>query len=86
MALVDASDRFIFVDIRQLGSNTDGGVFSRSAFGQAFLIKQLDMPDPKPFPNKPDAGIFPNCIVADVTFLLRPDIMTPYQRNAKKNT
>ena len=36
MALVDASYRFIFMDVGQLGSNADGAVF-RSSFGQAFL-------------------------------------------------
>ena len=83
MALVDASYKFIFVDIGQLGSNADGGVFRRSEFGQAFLNKELDMPDPKPFPNMPEAGVFPCCIVADKAFPLRPDLMRPYPRKTK---
>ena len=70
MALVDASYHFIFVDIGQLGSNADGGVFRRSSFGQAFLNGELDIPPPKGLPNAPDLGILPYCIVGDDAFPL----------------
>ena len=83
MALVDASYRFIFVDVGQLGSNADGGVFRRSSFGQAFLNGELDVPPPKAFPNAPELGILPYCIVGDEAFPLRPDLMRPFPRKAK---
>ena len=83
MALVDASYRFIFVDVGQLGSNADGGVFRRSSFGQAFLNGELDIPPPKALPNAPEMGILPYYIVGDEAFPLRPDLMRPYLRKAK---
>ena len=85
IALVDASYRFIFVNIGQLESNADGGVFSRSAFGKAFLNGEWDLPEPKALPNAPEVGILPYCIVGDEAFPLRPDLMRPYPRKAKQN-
>ena len=80
MALVDSSYRFTFVDIGDHGSNADGAIFARSAFGQALLDCELDLPGPKELPNYPQGGVLPHCIVADEAFPLRPDIMRPYPR------
>ena len=44
MVLVDADYRFIYVDIRDYGSNADGSVFKNSSFGQAFVNGELDIP------------------------------------------
>ena len=74
---------FIFVDVGQLGSNADGGVFRRSSFGQAFLNGELNIPPPKGLPNAPDLGILPYCIVGDEAFPLRTDLMRPYPRKSK---
>ena len=70
MAIVDASYHFILVDIGQLGSNADGGVFRRSTFGQAYLNNELDVPGAKALPNAPQLGIFPHCIIGDEAFPL----------------
>ena len=75
MALVDASYRFIYVDIGEYGSNADGSTFKYSHFGQAFLSGNLDIPPPKPPPNFPEGGLLPHCIVADEAFPLRCDLM-----------
>ena len=80
MALVDSSYRFTFVDIGDYGSNADGAIFARSAFGQALLDGELDLPGPKELPNYPQGGVLPHCIVADEAFPLRPDIIRPYPR------
>ena len=80
MALVDSSYRFTFVDIGDYGSNADGAIFARSAFGQALLDGELDLPGPKELPNYPEGGVLLHCIVADGAFPLRPDIMRPYPR------
>ena len=71
------------MDVGQLGSNADGGVFRRSSFGQAFLNGDLDIPPPKALPNAPELGILLYCIVGDETFPLRPDLMRAYPRKAK---
>ena len=41
MAIADSQYRFIFIDIGQKGSVSDGGVFEHSAFGQAFIDGSL---------------------------------------------
>ena len=84
MALVDSSYRFTFVDIGDYGSNADGAIFTRSAFGQALLDGELDLPGPKELPNYPQGGVLPHCIVADEAFPLRPDIMRPYPRENRQ--
>ena len=82
MALVDFSYRFTFVDIGDYGSNADGAIFTKSAFGQA-LLGELDFPGPKELPYYP-AGVLPHCIVADEAFPLRHDIMRPYPRGNRQ--
>lgn len=57
LALVDADYKFIFVDIGDYGSNADGAIFKRSAFGQAFMNGHLNIPAPKPLPNFPEGGV-----------------------------
>ena len=37
MALTDSRYRFIYIDVGQKGSVSDGGVFEHSAFGTALL-------------------------------------------------
>ena len=78
MTLVDASYRFIYVDIGEYGSNTDGSTFKYSNFGQVFLSGNLDIPPPKTLPNFPEEGLLPHCIVADEVFPLRCDLMQPF--------
>ena len=75
MALVDASYRFIYVDIGEYGSNADGSTFRYPNFGQAFLFGHLDIPPPKPLPNFAEGWLLPHCIVADEAFPLRCDLM-----------
>ena len=84
MALVDSSYRFTFVDIGDYGSNVDGAIFTRSAFGQALLDGDLDFPGPKELLKYPEGGGLPHCIVADEAFPLRHDIMRPYSRGNRK--
>ena len=51
MALVDTNYKFIFIDIRQYGSNADGPVFMKSDFGYLYLNDLLDIPGPKQLPG-----------------------------------
>ena len=84
MALVDPSYRFTFVGIGDYGSNADGAIFTRSAFGQALVDDELDLPGPKGLPNYPEGSVLPHCIVADEAFPLRHDIMRPYPRGNRQ--
>ena len=87
MALCDANYKFIFVDIRQYGSNADGGIFSEICF----WIKISEeatwyTPPPKVIENAPQLGLLPHCIVADEAFPLRIDLMRSYpHRNKNQN-
>ena len=78
MALVDADYRFIFVDIGDLGSNSDGGVFSHSAFGKAYINGQLHVPQGRPLPFMQPAYKVPFVIVGDEAFPSRCDLLRPY--------
>ena len=80
MALVDADYKFTFIDVGDYGSNADGSIFRNSAFGQAFINGQLNVPGPAALPNFPEGGLLPHCIVADEAFPLRMDLMRPYPR------
>ena len=65
MALVDADYKFTCVDIWDYGSNSDGGIFKNSKFGQAFMNNELGIPHLKSLPNWPEGGVLPHCIVVD---------------------
>jgi len=70
LAVVDPEYRFLAVDIGQHGSCSDGGVFRRSALGQALEANQLNLPGPAPLPNASDIGHLPHYTVGDEAFLL----------------
>ena len=74
------------VDIGDYGSNSDGGIFKNSKFGQAFMNNELGIPHPKSLPNWPEGGVLSHCIVADEAFPLRCDLMRPYPRTNNRQT
>ena len=84
MALVDSSYRFTFVDIGDYGSNADGAIFTRSAFGQSLVDGELDLPGPRELPNYPEGGVLPHFIVADEAFPLIHDIVRSYPRGNRQ--
>ena len=86
MALVDADYKFTHVDIGDYGSNSDGGIFKISKFGQAFMNNELGIPGSKTLDNWPEEGVLPHCIVADEAFPLRCDLMRPYSRTNIRQT
>ena len=83
MAIVDAQYKFTFIDVGAYGSNADGAIFNRSAFGLALINGELDIPPPKSLPNWPAEGVLPHCFVADEAFPLRADIVRPYPRASR---
>ena len=80
LALVDANYRFLFVDIGEYGSNTDGNVFKFSTFGRKYMAGELDTPPPKTLPGMQNEGPVPHVIIADEAFPFRNDLMRPYPR------
>ena len=80
LALVDANYRFIYVDIGEYGSNSDGSVFRASAFGKKYLSHNLGIPGDKFLPNFYSDHPIPHVIVADEAFPLLPKLMRPYPK------
>ncbi|KAJ6642957.1 Protein ALP1-like [Pseudolycoriella hygida] len=81
MALVDASYKFVMIDVGASGSNHDATVFWNSAFGKMWHNQdvRLNLPAPKPLPKTSD--IVPYQIIADDAFGQTTTIMTPYPGN-----
>ena len=78
LALVDASYRFIYVDIGEYGSNADSNVFQFSNFGAKYTGNKLNVPGLKRLPNYNQQGPMPHVIVADEAFPLLHTLMRPY--------
>ena len=78
LALVDSNYRFIYVDVGEYGSNTDGNVFKFSRFGSRFMEYKLDVPGLKRLPNFQQEGPLPHIIVGDEAFPLLHNVMRPY--------
>ena len=81
LALVDASYRFIYVDIGEYGSNADSNVFQFSNFGAKYIGNKLNVPGLKRLPNYNQEGPMPHVIVADEAFPLLHTLMRPYPRS-----
>ena len=83
LALVDASCRFLYVDIGAYGRTSDGGVFNNSSLAQALESNSLNIPEPAAIPQTND--LCPYVIVADDAFALKPYLQKPYSvRNLTK--
>ena len=80
LALVDANYRFIYVDIGEYGSNSDGSVFRASVFGQKYLNHRMGVPGDKFLPNFHSDDPLPMVFVADEAFPLLPILMRPYPK------
>ena len=80
LALVDANYHFIYVDIGEYGSNSDGSVFRASAFGKKYLSHNLGISGDKFLPNFYSDHPIPHVIVADEAFPLLPTLMRPYPK------
>ncbi|XP_017484614.1 PREDICTED: putative nuclease HARBI1 [Rhagoletis zephyria] len=76
MAVCDAKYTFTAISIGSYGSQSDGGIFRISPFGQALLSNQLPLPPDKPLCS--ESQPFPHYFVGDAAFPLRRNIMRPY--------
>lgn len=76
LAVADAKYKFIIVDVGARGRESDGGVFSRSDFGQLYENRQLQLPSPV---FNEDIGChLPYVFVGDAAFALDTHMMKPF--------
>lgn len=79
MALVDASYKFICVDIGSYGRQSDAGIYSNSILGQALMPpNSLKLPSDAPIVGAEHLGELPYVVVGDEAFPLQAHLMRPY--------
>lgn len=76
MAICDGDYKFIYVDVGCNGRISDGGVFRKCSFTDAFESGALHLPEPQPLPGT-NVSV-PFTVVADDAFSLKPNMMKPY--------
>ena len=76
MAVVDASYRFLVVDVGANGRSCDAGVFGNSAMATALENGSLGIPEDRPLPGR--IKKMPFVIVGDEAFGLKTYMMKPY--------
>lgn len=76
--LVDASYKFVTVDVGGYGKQSDGGTFLSSHLYEFIESGELTFPDPKVLPNTNIEAPF--IMLADEAYPLLPHLMTPYKR------
>jgi len=76
MGLVDADYKFLWVNIGAEGSQSDCGVFNRSALEPALREDTMGFPRPRPLPH--DDKDIPFFIIGDDAFPLRTYLVKPY--------
>lgn len=81
LAACDANYSFIFVDIGSYGSESDGGILSRSRFGQGLGQGLFNLPYPEHLYCDNEA--IPYFFVRDEAFPLTTYMMRPYPRKSK---
>ncbi|CAN8009352.1 unnamed protein product, partial [Ixodes pacificus] len=80
LAVVDASYKFVMVDIGEYGSWNDSGVFRECPFGQKMMSGTLQLPCRKALPRHP--GRMPFVLVGDEAFPLMENLMRPFPGEA----
>ncbi|XP_017469962.1 PREDICTED: uncharacterized protein LOC108361743 [Rhagoletis zephyria] len=76
MAACDSNYTFTFVDVGAMGSESDGGIFSRSSFGKMILRGLLNIPPDNAIPGTETT--FQYYFVGDNAFPLKHNLMRPY--------
>ena len=71
MAVASADYKFISVDIGQIGSSSDSGIWERSDFGSAWKEKSINTPLPLPGTNDPVEYV----MIGDEAFPLQTNLL-----------
>lgn len=76
LAACDSKYTFTLIDVGAYGSQSDGGIFKNSVFGQRLLNSTLQIPQSNVFPNS--TINFPYFFVGDAAFPLKSFLMRPF--------
>ena len=77
MAVADANYKFVAVDVRDYGRQSDGNVFANSVFGEMLKRQELLLPSDEPLTGC-TAPKLPYVFVADEAFTLMENLMRPF--------
>ena len=78
---MDASYKFLYVDVGAAGHASDAGVYGQSTLKTAIASNTLSLPRPTPLPKSPEFQVNYH-IVGDDAFPMSENLMKPYpQRN-----
>lgn len=90
MATADADGKFITIDIREYGLNSDARVLKECTFGQQLLQNKLDLPEPSTLPGEeyepPYITYSTYYFVGNEAFPLINSLLRPYPRRQLTNT
>ena len=78
MGLVDSGYRFLYVNVGQPGSNSDGGIFNNSSLCNDITNETAGLPDKEPLPH--DDLALSYHILGDDAFALRDWLMKPFSK------
>lgn len=76
MAVASSDYKFIMVDVGQIGSASDGGVWDNCQFGDAWKRGRVNVPPPKELPGTLEKKEY--VMVADEAFPLQTNLMRPF--------
>lgn len=79
LALVDANNKFIAIDVGSFGREGDSGIFSRCNLGKAIKENTLQIPSPRKLPGT--NVVLPNVVLGDEAFPLLTNLMKPSPRS-----
>lgn len=78
LALVDANNKFIAIDVGSFGREGDSGIFSRCNLGNSIRENELNIPPPRKLPGS-DVTL-PYVVLGDEASPLLNNLMKPYPR------
>ena len=79
LAVADANNRLLYIDVGSMGRFSDGGILTDSIFGQKLRSEQLNLPPDEPLCN--GGPEIPYVLVGDEAFPLERHIMRAYPKD-----
>lgn len=76
MAVASADYKFISIDVGQIGSASDSGIWERSNFGAAWKNKAVNTPPARPLPGTAEPVKY--VMIGDEAFPLQDNLLRPF--------